>query len=66
MALSPSTVSQYPKNEFPAQQVSGSHGVSGLQLVTCGGASDTQVRSYLSNVVAYTTLVSITRGTLQP
>jgi len=61
-----STVTQYLKNEFPAQQVYGSHGVSGLQLVTCGGAFDTQARSYLSNVVAYTTLVSITRGALHP
>ena len=31
-----------------------------LQLVTCGGTCDTTTRSYLSNIVAYTTLTSTT------
>ena len=53
------TVVQYPKDQFPAEQVYASHGGSALQLVTCGGAFDTHTRSYLSNVVAYTTLTSI-------
>ncbi len=55
------SMATYPKNEFPAQQVYGSHGYSALQLVTCGGKFDTTTRSYLSNVVAYTRLISITR-----
>jgi hypothetical protein len=55
-----STVAMYPKVQFPAQQVYGSHGYSALQLVTCGGTFDTHTRSYLSNVVAYTTLVATT------
>ena len=50
----------YPKTQFPASQVYASHGYSALQLVTCGGAFDTRTGHYLSNVVAYTTLVSTT------
>jgi sortase (surface protein transpeptidase) len=51
-------VAMYPKSNFPTLQVYGPHGYSALQLVTCGGAFDTQARSYLSNVVVYTSLVS--------
>jgi hypothetical protein len=54
------SVAMYPKVQFPAQRVYGSHGYSALQLVTCGGEFDTHARSYLSNVVAYTTLVAPT------
>jgi hypothetical protein len=54
------TVASYPKEQFPAQQVYGSHGVRALQLVTCGGNFDTTARSYLSNIVAYTTLIDTT------
>ena len=54
------TVVMYPKEEFPARRVYGSHGYSALQLVTCGGEFDTNTGSYLSNVVAYTSLVTTT------
>ncbi len=54
------TVVMYPKVQFPAQQVYAAHGGSALQLVTCGGTFDTHTRSYLSNVVAYTTLTTTT------
>ena len=54
------TVATYLKKQFPAQQVYASHGYSALQLVTCGGQFDKRAGSYLSNVVAYTTLVSTT------
>ena len=53
-------VAAYPKKEFPAREVYTSHGYSALQLVTCGGQFDTRTGSYLSNIVAYTTLVSTT------
>jgi LPXTG-site transpeptidase (sortase) family protein len=53
-------VETYPKTEFPAQEVYGSHGYVALQLVTCGGEYDPETHSYLSNVVAYTSLVAIT------
>jgi len=49
-------VATYPKQEFPARDVYASHGVSALQLVTCGGAFDQATGSYLSNVVVYSTL----------
>jgi sortase (surface protein transpeptidase) len=54
------TVATYLKAQFPSQEVYGSHGYSGLQLVTCGGQFDSATGHYLSNVVAYTTLVSTT------
>jgi sortase (surface protein transpeptidase) len=54
------TVETYLKAQFPSQKVYGSHGYSGLQLVTCGGKFDSATGHYLSNVVAYTTLVSTT------
>ena len=54
------SVAMYSKSQFPAQQVYGSNGSSALQLVTCGGAFDANTGSYLSNVVAYTTLVTTT------
>ena len=53
-------VAMYPKAQFPALEVYGPHGYSGLQLVTCGGAFDSQTGHYLSNVVVYTSLVSTT------
>jgi hypothetical protein len=54
------TVESYLKAQFPSQKVYGSHGYGALQLVTCGGTFDSVTGHYLSNVVAYTTLVSIT------
>ena len=56
-------VAMYAKDQFPAQQVYGFHGGSALQLVSCGGTCDTITRSYLSNVVAYTTLIGTTPAT---
>lgn len=53
-------VATYPNEQFPARKVYGSHGYSGLQLVTCGGEFDIETDSYLSNVVVYTTLAAIT------
>jgi len=55
-----SAVAMYAKDQFPARQVYAPHGGSALQLVTCGGTFDTHTRSYLSNIVAYTTLVATT------
>jgi hypothetical protein len=58
-------VAMYAKDQFPAQQVYAPHGGSALQLVTCGGTFDTHTRSYLSNIVAYTTLIVTTPATGQ-
>ena len=57
------TVATYPKKLFPARLVYASRGYSALQLVTCGGKFDTHTRSYLSNVVAYTSLLEISPAT---
>ena len=54
------SVAMYPKAQFPALQVYGTHGYSALQLVTCGGTFDAQTGHYLSNVVVYTSLLSTT------
>ena len=56
--FSVTSVVMYSHDQFPAQQVYGSRGISALQLVTCGGVFDTQTRGYLSNVVVFTSLVS--------
>jgi sortase (surface protein transpeptidase) len=50
----------YSKDDFPDDEVYGPHGGSDLQLVTCGGEFDHQTGHYLSNVVAYTSLTSMT------
>lgn len=59
------SVAMYPKDQFPAQQVYGSHGDSQLQLVTCGGTFDSQTGHYLSNIVVYSSLVTTTPATPQ-
>jgi sortase (surface protein transpeptidase) len=56
----------YAKEQFPAKQVYGSHGYSALQLVTCGGVFDSQTGGYLSNVVVYAALESLTPQTQTP
>jgi hypothetical protein len=54
------SVAMYLKDQFPAQQVYGSHSYSGLQLVSCGGSFDSETGHYLSNIVVYTSLVRTT------
>jgi len=58
-------VATYAKDQFAAQQVHAPHGGSALRLLTWGGTFDTRTRSYLSNIVAYTTLVTTTPATGQ-
>jgi sortase (surface protein transpeptidase) len=57
--FSVNAVVMYSKPGFPADRVYASHGSSALQLVTCGGTFDHQTGSYLSNVVVYSSLVSV-------
>lgn len=54
------TVETFLKAQFPSQKVYGPHGYRGLQLVTCGGDFDKTTGHYLSNVVAFTSLLSTT------
>ncbi len=53
-------VEQYSKSAFPDRLVYGSHGTRSLQLVTCGGTFDHATGSYESNVVVFSTFVSMT------
>jgi hypothetical protein len=50
-------VHQYPKSHFPAAAVYGPVPDAELRLITCGGTFDYTTRSYLSNVVVYSTEV---------
>ena len=54
------SVVMYLKTGFPDDQVYAAHGYGALQLVTCGGTFDSQTDHYLSNIVVYTSLVTLT------
>jgi hypothetical protein len=53
-------VRMYVKTQFPDQLVFGPRGGATLQVVTCGGQFDQATKSYLSNVVVYSSLDSVT------
>lgn len=46
---------QYPKDDFPTQQVYGKTPVPTLRLVTCGGIFNESIGHYRDNIVAYAT-----------
>ena len=46
-------VGQYPKAEFPTEEVYGDLDHAGLRLITCGGAFDRTADSYTDNVVVF-------------
>lgn len=48
----------YPKDRFPTSVVYGNTDYAALRLITCGGSFDEQSRQYVSNVVAFASLVS--------
>ena len=60
------SIATYLKSNFPDAAVYTSHGYSALQLVTCGGAFDTETGHYLSNIVVFTSLVDLVRPPAQP
>ena len=49
-------VEQYPKDEFPTEDVYGDVRSPQLRLITCGGDFDDEARSYRDNVVVYAEL----------
>ena len=51
-------VVSYPKNQFPTLEVYGNTANAALRLITCGGKFDFTSHHYLSNIVAYASLVS--------
>ncbi|MEV6768607.1 class F sortase [Nocardia sp. NPDC051030] len=53
-------VRMYLKSEFPDQLVFGPRGGATLQVVTCGGDFDQADKNYLSNVVVFSSLDSVT------
>jgi sortase (surface protein transpeptidase) len=50
-------VQEYPKAAFPTSIVYGGEPDAELRLITCGGTFDSTTGHYLSNVIAYATLV---------
>lgn len=55
-------VVEYSKSHFPTQAVYGNLDHAGLRLITCGGAFDSAINSYESNIVVYASLVSVRHG----
>ena len=49
-------VAEYPKSQFPSEDVYGAVDRPVLRLITCGGTFDRLQRSYRGNVVVYATL----------
>lgn len=50
-------VQEYPKAAFPTSIVYGGEPDAELRLITCGGTFDSTTGHYLSNIIAYATLV---------
>ena len=50
-------VQTYLKDHFPTQTVYGPTPDAELRLITCGGAFDSAIGHYLSNIVVYATQV---------
>ena len=50
-------VATYLRRAFPSKLVYSAHGVRELNLVTCGGAFNRAVRSYVANVVVFSVYV---------
>ncbi|HEY2241530.1 MAG TPA: class F sortase [Streptosporangiaceae bacterium] len=50
-------VEEYPKAAFPTSIVYGAEPDAELRLITCGGTFDSTTGHYLSNIIAYATLV---------
>jgi LPXTG-site transpeptidase (sortase) family protein len=46
-------VAQYPKDQFPTEEVYGDVDRPELRLITCGGDFDRNAHSYRDNVVVY-------------
>lgn len=47
------SVEQYPKDQFPTQDVYGAVPRPALRLITCGGSFDRSIGHYRDNIVAY-------------
>jgi hypothetical protein len=56
----------YLKSQFPTATVYGFTDYAALRLITCGGSFDEQTGHYLSNVIAFASLVSSHPAQAQP
>jgi sortase (surface protein transpeptidase) len=56
-------VGEYPKNNFPTQQVYGSTANAQLRLITCGGAFDRSHGTYEDNVIVFAHLTNVVSDT---
>jgi sortase (surface protein transpeptidase) len=54
-----SRVAQFPKAQFPSQDVYGAIDHAGLRLITCGGTYDATKHRYLDNVVVFARLEAV-------
>jgi LPXTG-site transpeptidase (sortase) family protein len=61
-----SRIEQYPKDDFPSQDVYGDVDDAELRLITCGGEVDRRAHSYRDNLVVYAGLVRSSRGRRRP
>jgi hypothetical protein len=52
-------VAQFPKTQFPTDEVYGSTDAAELRLITCGGRFDSKARSYDDNIVVFAGLVGV-------
>jgi len=59
------SVYTYPKSDFPSEAVYGPTADPVLRLITCGGSFDRARRTYLSNVVIYSRLLSGATGSAE-
>lgn len=50
-------VRQFPKNQFPTNQVYGDTEFAALRLITCGGSFNSQSGHYVDNIVVFADLV---------
>jgi hypothetical protein len=57
-------VRRYLKTSFPTASVYGPTPNAQLRLITCGGTFDAATGHYLSNVIAYATLIARPRATV--
>jgi hypothetical protein len=55
-------VSEFPKSQFPTDQVYGATSYAALRLVTCGGSFDSATGNYRDNIIAFASLVSSRRS----
>lgn len=55
-------VGQYPKADFPTDEVYGSIDHAGLRLITCGGVLDGETGHHVDNVVVYAKLTGSRRA----